>query len=416
MQNDPPSHALPPREALAAWLPEEAEALAKAREACEGREPPPPRSSPYWQPGSGRGAAAFDDEIDRMRREAVDARRCDPFAALAAAEEAAKAALAAGLAAGRLIAWGRRGPLEAFQRVPADAWPRLRLNVPEAAAKARGPDGKWQAAVVALRLAPADSLAAPVAANPAPLVRSAADLPADCSLMIAACWTASRDAALTARASPDRREISRFRLTFRDAAAAAEGRDGTMSSEAAEALLLQWLRSGALVANGEWTATGERRDMPSAEWVFLLLDTEAGNDRDILPGRLAGGIDQRWRRVTVRRDALLVLAPPISAEPEPAAEPEQAPPEEAGAPEVAETKAAYSAAALRGWYVLRVRAWPAAAPPPSEKNDIAAAKGYFGDAVTRAAIRALGDIRPEGWRKQGPRKASGAVNPPGQRR
>lgn len=64
----------------------------------------------------------------------------------------------------------------------------------------------------------------------------------------------------------------------------------------------------------------------------------------------------------------------------------------------------FSAQALGGWFILRVRTWPANTPFPSEATDHAAANAYFGRKVAREVFRRVRNQKtPENWRKPGPR-------------
>jgi len=359
------------------------------------------------------------------------------------------------MARGDLIARGldmAAGIAAAPVVIPAHVWgvavPHFGLpGEVEPAGRVSGLPG--DAVLHAVRIVAADSVASSGMADAGRLLRTPADLPAAMPLTMAIAWIATRDAFIAGRTSPNappfdpvnsagravdwpllalpsgekiqhdlpRRRVNPFWLTYHDAAMRAAGFSVTLCGEDAAAHLLQWLRSGALVANAEWAATGERRDMLPAEWAFLSLDESRDNRDDVAPFIEHGGQDRRWQRVTVPRDALLALAPPHGAEPKPKAEQAQAEAKEAklpdaeAAPSAANTEAVYSVKSLRAWYLLRVRTWTPAAPAPSENRDLADAKAYFGDAVTRQAIRDLSDLRPADWRKRGPRKGAGAINP-----
>jgi hypothetical protein len=64
----------------------------------------------------------------------------------------------------------------------------------------------------------------------------------------------------------------------------------------------------------------------------------------------------------------------------------------------------YSIGALRSWYRLRCHTWDQSLPPPSEKDDLAAASAFFGRKIEREGFRAIRrELAPVNWRKPGPR-------------
>lgn len=66
----------------------------------------------------------------------------------------------------------------------------------------------------------------------------------------------------------------------------------------------------------------------------------------------------------------------------------------------------YSDKGLRGWFRLRVDRWPKDAPPPSEKECLAAAREHFEGRIGRDPFRVIRrEMVPENWQKSGPRKA-----------
>jgi len=65
----------------------------------------------------------------------------------------------------------------------------------------------------------------------------------------------------------------------------------------------------------------------------------------------------------------------------------------------------YSVDALRAWYRLRAAIWPPSDIPPTERDDIDAARAYFRPDVSREAVRRCREtLAPASWRRPGPRR------------
>jgi len=65
----------------------------------------------------------------------------------------------------------------------------------------------------------------------------------------------------------------------------------------------------------------------------------------------------------------------------------------------------YSIDALRAWYRLRAATWPPGDIPPTEHDDIAAAREYFRHDVSREVVRRCREtLAPASWRRPGPRR------------
>jgi|GEM_PF-7116013 len=65
----------------------------------------------------------------------------------------------------------------------------------------------------------------------------------------------------------------------------------------------------------------------------------------------------------------------------------------------------YSVDALRAWYRLRVATWPPGDIPPTERDDIDAAREYFRHDVSREVVRRCREtLAPASWRRPGPRR------------
>jgi hypothetical protein len=146
---------------------------------------------------------------------------------------------------------------------------------------------------------------------------------------------------------------------------------------------LAW--GGTLLAFGDPGHPGaEAQWIPERTWVHLKIDWD---EKDIARGE---GIAYWYVRVV--DPSRFVQSEGRSAE---AAEP----------PEVAASKQVFSESALRGWFRLRVHAWPKDQKEPSEEVDLIAANHYF-DSVPRRVLRQVRqDLTPESWHKSGPRRA-----------
>jgi hypothetical protein len=117
------------------------------------------------------------------------------------------------------------------------------------------------------------------------------------------------------------------------------------------------------------------------------------NLRQTLALRRRYGVHWRPTLVMKQADADRLLT--SNAAPEPAPEPLQ--------PEAA---AMVTKAKLEGWYIDRVKSWPADRPPPSREQDCADARARF-PKVARKRLRELRrDHAPESWHQGGPRRRS----------
>jgi hypothetical protein len=65
----------------------------------------------------------------------------------------------------------------------------------------------------------------------------------------------------------------------------------------------------------------------------------------------------------------------------------------------------YSVEALRAWYRLRAATWPPGDIPPTERDDIDAARAHFRRDVSREVVRRCREtLAPASWRRPGPRR------------
>jgi hypothetical protein len=64
----------------------------------------------------------------------------------------------------------------------------------------------------------------------------------------------------------------------------------------------------------------------------------------------------------------------------------------------------YSPDSLGAWFLLRVGTWPKEEPPPTETQDLEAARVYFDGKIPRDEFRGIRKEKtPKTWRKSGPR-------------
>lgn len=261
----------------------------------------------------------------------------------------------------------------------------------------------------------------PDTTRPAPQL---SELPAQWTLLETLAWIMFRDPAVVRDASPETprpaashwaevrvpgREAglasvtgapgySLLRLTLRWQHDAANGQPppGRPAPEAQDDLLTK-LRSGALVARGRGVSEDASRAMDPGDWRGLILrERERGN----LVPEPDGARGRPWRDVTLTRDDIVRVWPAAGYAERVA---DSAP---ATAPLGIAVKPTAERHAVAAWYVFRVRTWPKDAPPPTEADDLAAARAAFAPQprVSRDTIREIRrEKAPPNWRKTGPR-------------
>lgn len=110
-----PQGALPLREAMGKWLPEEAMAAVRQAEQHMSRN----KREVYWIGPDGEKVFELDDTPHNLLL----------LQGVLAAQKAAAAIFIRELRAGRLVAWGREGsPLARFRTIPPDAWAALNFT------------------------------------------------------------------------------------------------------------------------------------------------------------------------------------------------------------------------------------------------------------------------------------------------
>ena len=266
-------------------------------------------------------------------------------------------------------------------------------------------------------------------AKPAPRI-TLDDLPADWTLIEAIAWITLRNPAVVRDAAPEtmreggtfyaehrlpdgRTEmvadtgqpgVGMLRLTMLATCAMRDDPTGqVLMPHEAEAAFLATLRAGKLTAHGT-PQGGDPREMEPRDWRGLLLHE---HPHGTLIAEPTGAIGQRWRNVTLPRNAVVALWPGAEAEPA------------AMAPHIARTREQsperlpYTRSLLAAEYVARAARWSVAQAlsggklrPPSPADDLQWATDRFG-AVPRAVLRQLrADTKIQSWTKSG--KKTGA--------
>jgi hypothetical protein len=158
----------------------------------------------------------------------------------------------------------------------------------------------------------------------------------------------------------------------------------------------RWWTSAGVDAfpTGLWIGDGPSRAsgpvlVPEADLRALLLSENGGGPT---PG---DSVNLSETSVGSVRDDNVV--PPLDHAPAEAADPTK--PERPPA-----LRPSYSPDSLGAWFLLRVGTWPKEEPPPTEPQDLEAARVFFDGKIPRDEFRGIRrEKTPETWRKSGPR-------------